>query len=463
MFGRYRLRLFEVFAMSDSNLSFPLAVFEEYMLLDDRASYPMEFFCLLRFRGTMDDDRFVQAVRRVVARHPLMFCIIEKENARDWRWVPSENDVDVRFLNASKAGVVNESGFPNAQRLDVFKTPGFRVYVVKNENGCDVVLQFHHTVSDGMGASQFIRELLLAYAVLSGQGSWQLLAPEPDVAVLPMRGDLDWTFTSYMRNIRHTWASIARFVFGRTRIVVPWHSEATETPQAYPTIVFRTLTTQETSDFFAAAKTRGVTVNDALIDSAVRATSQWQQATGNLPRGGNIRVAVPMNMRDSRHIAMPVGNVVTMVFLDFPYRKIAKTKSLLDDVHRQMESIKKYEQGRLLNSVLHFGKRSAMLVGQDLSIHLRYSRCRATICLSNLGRPLESCPLIRKENRYLTTGNLCLHELVISPPIRPKTLLSYSATTYASQLNLSLRYDPFYLSKSDAEKMLDLQYDILCH
>ncbi|MDO5566973.1 MAG: condensation domain-containing protein [Planctomycetia bacterium] len=444
--------------MTDNNESLPLAVFEEYMLLDDRASHPMEFFCLLRFQGTMDDDRFVQAVRRVVSRHPLMYCIIEKATARDWRWVPSENDVDVRFLDANVPGTMNESGFPNAQRLDVFSAPGFRAYVVKNEVGCDLVLQFHHTVSDGMGASQFIRELLMTYAILSGQGSWQLLEPAPDSSLLPLRADIGWTTSSYIRNIRYTWANIAKFVFGRTQTVLPWRGDATQTPRSYPTIVSQTLTKQETSDFFKTTKSQGATVNDALIDSSVRTAVDWQRSSNNLPRRGRVRVAVPMNLRDLRHNNMPVGNVVTMVFLDFLYRDLYKNESLLADVHRQMEAIKKHEQSRMLGGILLFGKRSAMLIGQNLSIHLRDSRCRSTICLSNLGRPLEDWSLTQTEDRLLVTGDLVLDSLVISPPIRPKTLLSYSATTYADKLNLSLRYDPSYISKQNALALLDLMY-----
>ncbi|MDD3587855.1 MAG: condensation domain-containing protein [Thermoguttaceae bacterium] len=450
--------------MTDTPDSLPLAVFEEYMLLDDRASHPMEFFCLLQFRGDMDDDRFVQAVRRVVLRHPLMYCVIERATARDWRWVPSAKDVDVRFLDARVSGTVNESGFPNTRRLDVFSAPGFRAYVVKKEAGCDVVFQFHHTVSDGMGASQFIREFLLTYALLSGQGSWRLLGPVPDSSLLPLRADIGWTVSSYLKNIRYTWHNIAKFVFGRTRTILPWRGDPTETPTSYPTIVSQTLTREETSDFFKAAKLRGATVNDALIDSAVRTGVDWQRSVGFLPRGGRFRVAVPMNLRDERFNDMPVGNVVTMVFLDFLYRDLLKNQSLLDDVHRQMDSIKKHEQGRLLGGILLFGKRSAMLIGQNLSIHLRNSRCRSTICLSNLGRPLEDWSLTQTENRLLVTGDMVLESLMISPPIRPKTFLSYSATTYADKLNLSLRYDPCHISKQNAQTLLNLMFtDIRDH
>ena len=60
----------------------PLVPFEEYMLLDDRPAYPMNFFLRLRFAGCLVPERFDDACRQAVARHPLLAARITRRKRR---------------------------------------------------------------------------------------------------------------------------------------------------------------------------------------------------------------------------------------------------------------------------------------------------------------------------------------------------------------------------------------------
>ncbi len=95
------------------------------------------------------------------------------------------------------------------------------------------------------------------------------------------------------------------------------------------------------------------------------------------------------------------------------------------------------------------------------SLFLKSRKCRATGVLSNLGRVLELAPVPRSEDGTIQLGDSRLLYVDAAPPIRFKTLISFSALTYASALRLCLRYDSHFLTPKDAEQFLKIFHEKL--
>ena len=144
----------------------PLAPFEEYMLGDDHSAYPMVFFLRLRFSGRIDETSFETAYQAAVSRHSLLRAILASKGKRNLEWVESDQLPSIRWVERG-----NSDALPRAAPMDLTKDPGVAAIGLHGDEGTDVVLQFHHSCCDGLGAFQFVNDLLVAYALERGETS----------------------------------------------------------------------------------------------------------------------------------------------------------------------------------------------------------------------------------------------------------------------------------------------------
>ena len=138
----------------------PLTPFEEYMLADDRPQWPMSFFLRLELRGQYDPAILTSALTAALARHPLLASLLADDGGGGLQWVAGPGvPPPVSF---ARAGC--ELDFPEGRQIDLRRRIGVRVWV--RSDGADewtLWLQFHHACCDGLGAMQFVGDVLAAY------------------------------------------------------------------------------------------------------------------------------------------------------------------------------------------------------------------------------------------------------------------------------------------------------------
>ncbi|MDR0870178.1 MAG: condensation domain-containing protein [Planctomycetaceae bacterium] len=437
----------------------PFTPFEEYMFLDDSPSYPMDSFRLLHFTGSLDIRLLADSIADVIQRQPMLRSIVKK--AGRFRFVWDESEVPPSAYYSEE---VSAAGYPSVESINLFKEPGFKVYATDNETGFSILLQFHHSVSDGIGEMEIVGDILTEYA---NKYQEKTLNPKPfkrrevNPALLPLRGKSGLTLYKYFRYYFDTAITTRQLLLKQPAPLVPdvsgENNSAEQVPPLkdtpkFPAVIAAELTPKETKYFFRQAKDQKITVNDLLVHNLFLTLFDWRRQ--NISDKGNplLRISVPMNLRTEKHQGIPASNTVTMVFLDRRPRSGLNKEKLLRSVHREMEWIKRTEQ----KHVLLFGLRLCRMFPGGIAWAVKRKRCRATAVLSNLGRIFKDVPLPRNEEGKIKAGAAILESIDASPPIRHGTQISFSALTYADRLRLILRYDAKMMTAQQADDLLKM-------
>jgi hypothetical protein len=420
----------------------PLTIFEKYMFFDDRPEYPMDSFRRLIFSGSLDTDVFVQALAAVVQWNPMLRSIVLKKG-RNLYWKEADRPL---FVKKTKG-----SACPVPERIQIQSEPGLKIYFAEGDRQTQVLLQFHHAVSDGIGEMEFIGDVLTDYAVrITGQtppDNPRKIDPE----LLKIRGKSGLTMKKYFRYFFDTALTTKQILFGNPSPLTPCLAEP-KILDIYYTFCRQELSHEETQHYLSAAKQNGATVNEMLLRDLFLTLGSWRQHWVDLRTNPMFRVAVPMNLRTEEHRYIPASNTVTMLFLDRRYRQCldGNSEKLLQGIRREMGWIRRTEQKHCLLTTLLARNR---LPG-GLAMALRYPQCRSTVVLSNLGRILESLPLPRREDGCVKVGEAVLEDVDANPPIRPETLISFSVLMYAGRLRLVLRHDSQNMTEEQANDFL---------
>ena len=401
----------------------------------------MDSFRQLLFSGHLDIDVFLQSIAAVVRWNPMLRSII-KQIGEQYIW----EETEIPFLIQRNRG----TDCPIPKRIQIQSEPGFKVYTAEAEGQTRVLLQFHHSVSDGIGEMEFIGDVLTDYNVrITGQTP----PANPrglDPALLTIRGKSGLTLKSYFKNFFHTTFTTRQLLFGNPSPLMPC-TAALETLDRYYAFCSHELTQEETRQYVASAKSSGVTVNDLLLRDLFLTIGTWRHRWVNQRTNPMFRVAVPMNLRSEAHRNIPASNTVTMLFLDrYLNQCYGNSEKLLRGIHREMEWIKRTEQKHYLLTSLQV---QDTLWG-GLASALRKPQCRSTVAFSNLGRVWETLPLLHREDGRLKVGEAVLESADAAPPIRFGTLISFSILTYASRIRFILRYDPLNLNEEHANDFL---------
>lgn len=440
----------------------PLSLFEEYMLTDNSPQYRMEPAIYLYFRGTLNREVARRTFHEVLKRHPFLRSRVEKRRGRFF-WVPSETPPEVLFVDydLNPKDVFNESGCPRLRPIKIFVEPGFRIYYIesKRENWTRLVLQFHHSVADGIGMLQALDEWLTLYAREVGDVSRDTTLPELNQAALAERRRIGWKLRSYLRNYCHTGRTTRQYLLCLPRPLVSVGAfNDVEPENDSPYMATTKLSRAETTAYLRRAKTIGATVNDALLADCFRAIDKWLTDVMHDEKNGRMRVMAPINMRTANNLRAPLSNVVSTVFIDRSRRKSSVPgDSLLKSVVSEMQWVKKKDQRYVFLLIL----RILRCIPGSLKLALRSSACRSTCVLSNLGRVLEASSTRKDENGRVVLGDATLERVEAEAPIRYKTALSVVGLTYAGELNLCVHYDSRLITNDQAREFARIYRELL--
>jgi hypothetical protein len=433
-----------------SPLPLPFVAFERYMLTDDRPSHPMTFTIRLEFSGRCDRAAFEQAVAAAVRRHPFLAAHVEGEGPRHARWVDAADPMPHLDI-ADAAAPLN---FPGSEQIDLRRSTGLRIWVRTGAERTQMRLQFHHCCCDGIGAYEFIEDLLCAYELTLHPGAKDVsFRPvEPDRLRRRTRFGLSW-----WQNLLRAPIDVSAVLLGIPAFfLLPPVSLASPEPARvdgaarlrlldYPAHTFDEAATQRLLD---QARRTNATFNDVLLAGLASGLHTWNVRHGVRQGMRVIRIIVPFNLRgaDDR---LPAANVVAMGCMDRHAFSFRSHSGLLAGTKRQMRIFKRFGVPVSFSRILQL----LSLIPGVVEHMCGSRRCHATSVLSNLGRMFPDARLPWRDGK-LAVGDLVLERVESAPPVRPKTSTSLSTLYYAGRLTIVMNYDRFHFTPDAARGVL---------
>ncbi|HEV7282847.1 MAG TPA: hypothetical protein VGN57_21755 [Pirellulaceae bacterium] len=432
----------------------PLTPFERYMFLDDRVDYPMNMFCRLRFRGSLDVDRMYGMRDMILGRHPLSRAIIEKDRRGRLVWVDAGDAT--RLLRCE---LRPDGSFPAVDRIDLTKEPGLRAWtaVGRDESGeetSEVTFQIHHAFADGVGALQIAHDFLLSYhAMVTGAPPEKRVLRTYQPELLRQRMSMGLTFWKLMAILPQQSVGLAGIRQFFTRKPVPlgrdFEAPDDEAPPQFPSALTFDLTIEETERYADAALRSGGTVNDLLVADVFATAADWQKRFG-LESKQWLRMMTPFNLRQYADRRLPAANVVSMVFLDRTPEQIADDAGLLRSLREEISLIQRLNLGLTFPLVLGG---MARLPG-GIGMMTKKSECKSSCILTNLGEPFAKLRLPREESG-IRVGDVTLKGFDLVAPIRPLTRLALTAFRFEGRQALNLHWDARSVKREEAVAFLE--------
>ena len=421
----------------------PFVGFEHFMYADDRPSHPMTFWLRVTARGQVEAERFGQAVRDTLKRHPLLAARIDgaaSEPLQRLAWVAAPELKPLVDIAPAGAPLAHSP-------LDPTRALPFRVYVRQGVEEAKIWLEMHHAACDGLGAMRFLEDLLALYA---GADDKSVSLRPLDAALLADRGRFHLTPGERLQRLPRDLSRAALF-FRNVADPLASRGPGSGVGIHKPSVQTRELASVEVRRLKAATRQTGGTVNDLLLRDLFLAVDEWNRTVGERRR---IRLAMPISMRRFEDQEMPAANVVSMCFLDRQGKLLDDPAALLASIVSETRSLKAHAMGHALLMVIGCFARRRRGLTWLLTPRLG-RRCLASAVLSNLGEPLRSARLPRNDLGELKAHGLVITRVELLPPVRPSTAAALGVVTYAGRMALSLHFDAAALAPEEADSLLD--------
>ena len=431
---------------ADPLFPLPLVPFEQYMLADDRRHYPMTFPMQVELEGIPDRVAFDAAFRDALARHPLLNCRVAKRGSKQY-WVPTQDSPPVlRWIHET------EPEQRLGRHLDLRRQSPVEGYVFAQRDRAILGLLFHHAACDGIGAMQFIGDVLAAYGqrVDGEHEPPRLLAVTAET--LRVRGQFETpapfeisAWDAFWGTVRETWKVLSR----RPRALV-----SRQNPQALPkqpaVLQIARMEPEVYRNLSRHAQALKVTANDLLLRDMFVTVSQWN-GSHVASRGGWMRINMPTSLRGKRDTRMPAANVLGYAMLTRHTRECDDRQRLLEAIASDTKAIRAWSLGAMFVDAL----RTTAQIPFGMFLGTRLMRRSATVVLSNLGDPSRRFRArFPRADGKLQAGNLRLRTIAATPPIRPGTHMAVAVINNGGELTLGLNFDPRCFSAADAASFL---------
>lgn len=441
---------------ADSIFPLPLNSFEQFMLEEDHPHYPMTFMLRFCLEGHVQADSLIAAVNDALARHPLLHSTIAPREGRlCWFYRPDL----FAPIDLNKEHWLPES--PWTKPLNLTRETGLRVWGETGPNETTVTLLFHHACCDGIGASQFLEDIAVAYArrVLP-ESEW------PEARPLE-QSRLRTRLEAEGRRV----AALEGSLLHRIRVIT-WHivrywgqrTEPLKAKSAAPGLTTgrRTVDTGILSGVIEKpvfrklreyAKDSGVMLNDILVRDLMQTLASYNDASGGKLSRGRICILVPTSLRGPGDDQLPATNVVSYVFLSRSRRELRSLPTTLKTLNDEMAFVHQVQGGWLFIEVLNVLARLPSI----LRWPVRRSRatCMSTSVLSHLGNLLNSIGgRLGTVNGLVRVGNVVMKSVECVPPLRRQTNAAVATYVFNGQLVVSMRTDPYTFNAAESQSLL---------
>jgi len=432
----------------------PLTPFERHMLADDRPGHPMTCAAELRLSGTIDREALSASFRDTLLRHPLLSAIVDRTHPNRPCWVPAPSGGRGIEWSDSESLPASEE----LERMNLALEAGLRFQVRQDSGRQTATMLYHHSCCDGIGAARFIEDLLAAYHLRVEGRSGSEALPVSDDARLLQRGEMP-RIGRLCARMAHEIRTVVRegrhwLLHPVTPLGLPIQTETSSTGVlVHPATLTHAFSESASVELLAAARRRGVTLNDLFLAAMFLTIVQWNAVHAPETRTRWLRIAVPQNLRADADRWMPAANKVTMCFLTRAHDACRNATTLLRGIHDEMASARYWLRGKSLLRAMRW----VQAVPGAARCILEGDRCLATVVLSNIGDyDRWFCSELPREGKQIRAGDIRLESITNIPPIRSMTHAAFGAASYGGILRMSLRHDHCRLASEQANQLLAL-------
>ncbi|MCA9034282.1 MAG: hypothetical protein KDA91_04075 [Planctomycetaceae bacterium] len=437
---------------------FPLKLsdFEYYMFADDRPSHPMVFAMTVAVAGELRRKELTLAINDSIRDNPLLACLIADTADQGWSWVPLESHTPaVEWNHFAQTEDFSEV---SARIIDLTQSAGLEVQVDATPNAARIVFHLHHACCDGIGALQFIGEVMARYGCFTaGPDDKRPQFVPRNIEQLRLRNQFSSAGTQRSRigRISRAVAKVSRLLLRRpvTLMKVSNVSDAAnQHDRATAGILrFAELPSEFTRGLSIAAQKQKVSVNDLCILEMLLLIHDWRESQGDLSGRSWLRVAVPLSMRSKEHEAMPAANLVSYAFVTRRASECRDPNQLIASIHEQTGDLLFMREGIVALKCLRFFR--SVPLGMKMFLELK--SCFCTVVLANVGTIRR-----RFEGRFPTedglwkAGNVRITSINGAAPVRRNTHVAVSIGDYGGMLRINLRADNHVMTPEQASQFL---------
>lgn len=426
----------------------PMSDFEYYMYCDDSRRYPMTFCLRAQLEGQLRRKELEEALSLVLERHPLLRARV-KRSWRGYVWVP----VTTRELPLDWAEEP-EAPAPQPGWIDLSREAGLRVWVRVDDDRSAITLQYHHACCDGVGALQFLGDLLAHYGSLTSSANEPPPVPQelnPDL--LKRRGEIidrNRREKPSRRSLNGIFQKYKRYVSRRTMILAaPPSSQSAGNQSAI--VQTRVLDRCTCRSLQEVANREGVHLNDLCLLEMFLTLHDWNRQHGGLKQDEWLRIGMPVNMRTPDLAGLPACNMVSFMFLPRRPADCDDERELLVSIRDQTRRTLKERLGNWFLAIMRFARRVPGL----LPLILKRRRSLATAILANVGEVEKHLGAAFPErDGKLAAGDVLLERIEGVAPVREATRMSVSLGIQSGELVVNMNCDPSCFSRHDAEQLL---------
>lgn len=432
--------------------SFSLTPFEHYLYADDTPCYPMSCFLQLKFEGIFLRAEFIKALYFAIQEHPLFGSTINGDRAdktKNLKWIYHPD----KMPYVSWENVTCPINYPFDAMLDLKKEIGLRFWIREDANTTLLLIQNHHSITDGVGNIQFLQTFLHAYHhYFNSNHSIQNSSIDPHE--FNNRNQFKNEWKACFAQLYYGIFSVIRFFKNPPINISTPTSKSLESNLKFPipSPLQSSFPIQDLSRLIQLAKQSEVTLNDLLLMCLFNTLKKWILQFDSDSTKQPIRITVPMNLRQKAHLQLPATNIVSMVFLSRELKEINSSLEFLLKLNQEMNLKKRWRLSLIFLKILQF---AGCFKGGMQKI-LNPSKCRSSAVLSNMGIVLNNPNLPMSSKDQVISGNVKLNDIIIMGPLRHQTPINFVSYTYAQTFYISLNYDSRLFKQDEANQLLNL-------
>jgi hypothetical protein len=420
-----------------------LSAIEQYLFVENRASFPLDFYMHLTFDAEIDTTRLQAAFLSAADHHPLLRAIVTR-NGRHYEWQKCDVEPTFQVHTASATAPRNP--------IDLGSEPGVRLIVVPRSGCHELVFQFQHTATDGLGAMGFISDVFLEYARHSNPALPEINRDATLLAKRHLCGFFKDTLASRIRKYIRAASLTRQFFTNRVFPMVPQSEELGQQRIAedYVGHHSHTFDKEESDALRRFARQRGVSLNSLLTRDAFIAIDKIRKSARGYTPDDHIRIAIPGNQRSSRSNARcPAANFFSMIFP-------SRTGLQMRDQDRQLRSV--HEEIREGRTGYHFAVfifclKLLRLIPGGIERNVKADKCLTTLLLTNFGDAVSERWNYHRDSR-IQLGGAVVQAIDVVAPMRPFQSIAVATIEHAGEQTVTLSYDPRVHSDAESADIL---------
>jgi len=486
--------------------SFAISPFERLQFWETQSGSPNQIVAVLDLKGQLNPELLLDALHKVIARHPLLTSVLKTKNERPLHWQVT----DLRSLQANFHPVADDAAplagdtLPPLPPMQLTDGIGVRFNVWHSPSRCRWILQTHHANCDGVSGIQLIRELLKVYHWLCQQSNDAQSNDAQSDSPFPLRPLQPERLLNRGRWVRWDWYSLWKLpiqligLFGATKFLLrspvqltaatslssqpdpskslPNHSLSADSNSSKPagkdttSNHANTVTDDATSDptlqlacqhaQLSLSQTKrlrdlsrgwNVTVNSLLLSHWLIALDHLRQDQQRVGQRDWYRLMIPVNQRQASDISLPACNRVSIVYIDRRTSELGFPERLTEGINFEMHVMRRFG----LTRTFLFALDVFAWVPGLFRLHCRRKNCWATSYVTNLGPALDRLQTPVDETGQAKVGGLTLESVRLLPPLRHGTPIALAVCQYAKRLSFTVHYRPEVISQKQAESTLN--------